>query len=569
MDVMKYIAMLFVAVAGPGCVGAVTGGADKPAGPGPAAPDEQNPTPSTPGDPPPTTNISMLAAKIPAGAPMVRNLSNREYLNAVSDVVGVRLALDLIKDWNPTTQFAGFDAITWTNYDTKSVRDRADALEPILDRAMQSPKVMTCAVTTTAALAYGGCAKSILEPLAQRAFRRPLTAPEIAQLTESYTSAVTLAQTTFMDAAAIFKEAVRVALGTLLLAPQFITKAELPLAPAFRGDRALDAYELASRVSFMILNSLPDDDLWAAAKSGALASDPNVLTTHVNRLLTTRADAFTQGFMGQWLDFRQFDSADAGSIENALWNETWRTLQQVVRDDLAVPTILKPGFTYLNQSVAKHYGIIGTFTSTFVPFATFDRGGILQQGSWLTLSSSGLKTDPIHRGRLVQDRLLCKEIPMPDASLVDEIAASQAKLPASATPKQMLEAHRKAGPACFGCHQLMDPIGLGLEGFDHVGKTRTVYADTKKPVQTDSTLLGKPFATFSEMNQLIYEMPEFTRCVAKRLAVFALGRVMDDGVAGDDALVDYLSFAERGQAPGIRTMTLRLVQSRAFQRVAH
>lgn len=577
----RYITTLLVAVAGPGCVGAISGGADETATvPGPTRQDGQNPMPSTPGGTPgapvptpggpaPAASLGTLAAKVTPGAPMLRNLSNREYLNAVSDLIGVRLPLDLIKDWNPTTQFAGFDAITWTNFDTKSVRDRVDALEPILDQAAQSPKVMTCAVTTAAGFPYGGCAKSILEPLAQRAFRRPLTAAELAQLTASYTSAVTLAQTALMDPAAIFKDGVRVALGTILLAPQFITKAESPPAVAFRGARSLDAYELASRLSFMILNSLPDDALWAAAQSGTLASDPNVLTAQVNRLLTTRTDAFTQSFMGQWLDFRQFDSAAAGSIESAMWNETWRTLQQVVKDDVPVPAIVKPGFTYLNSAVAKHYGTMGTFTTSFARFETLERGGILQQGSWLTLSSSGLKTDPIHRGRLVQDRLLCKEIPMPDPSLVDEIAASQAKLPKTATPKEQLEAHRKAGPVCFGCHQLMDPIGLGLEGFDHVGKTRTIYADTKKPVETDSTLLGKPFANFGEMNQLIYEMPEFTRCVAKRLAVFALGRVVEDGAAGDDALIDYLSFAERGQAPGIRAMTLRLVQSRAFQRVVH
>jgi hypothetical protein len=566
--------------AGPGCTGGIGGAADEgedpSTEPGEARRADPAPAPATaptPGRPPaataPATDLGALGAKVPAGTPMFRNLSNREYLNAVSDLIGARLPLQLIADWNPTTQFAGFDAIAWTNYDTKSVRDRVDALEPILDQAVQSPKVMTCAVTAASGLPYGGCAKSVLEPFAHRAFRRPLTAAEIQQLTASYTAAVSLAQTALTDPAAIFKDAIRVALGTILLAPQFITKAESPPSATFRGERALDAYELASRLSFMLLNSLPDDELWAAAKSGALASDPKALPAQAARLLTARTDAFTQTFMGQWLGFRPLDSAAAGSIENAMWNETWRTLQQVVKDDLPVPTLIKPGFTFLNQQIAKHYGITATLTSSFARFATPDRGGILQQGSWLTLSSTRLKTDPIHRGRLVQDSLLCKDIPMPDAALADEIAAAQAKLPATATPKQQLEAHRKAGPACFGCHQYMDPIGIGLEGFDQLGKVRTVYADTGKPVETDSTLLGKPFANFAEMNQLIHEMPEFTRCTARRLAVFALGRIVEEDAPGDVALLDYLSFAERGQPPTLRAMTLRLVQSRAFQRVVH
>ena len=503
-----------------------------------------------------------VASKVQASAPMVRNLSNREYLNAISDLIGERLPAELQQAWTETTQFGGFDAVPWANFDTKAIRDRAETLDAILDRAVDSPKVMTCSAATEADLAYPSCAKRIVEPIAARAFGRPLADAEVQALTKAYDAAVTLAKTELTAPAEIFHDGLRGALGSVFLAPQFLTRSEVPPSPDFTGERDLTPYELANRVSFMFLGSLPDDALWARAQDGSLA-DPAVLIAEVERLIDARTDVFVQGFMGQWFDFRAYDSTEPASLERAMWNESWRVFADVVKQDLPLKSLVAPGYTYVNDQLAEHYGLSGTFSAEFQKVPTEARGGALQQASWLSLSATPQKTSPMHRGRLVQDRLLCKVIPPPDSALFEEIQAVAAGIPADATVKERLMAHREAAPACKACHQYMDPIGLGLEGFDQFGKLRTVY-DDGKPVEAASDILGKPFATVEELNATLTGLPEYTRCVSEKLSVFSLRTS-----APERPLLDYLTHPRAGKVPGLREMILRVVKSNAFRRVNH
>jgi hypothetical protein len=496
-----------------------------------------------------------------SSAPMVRNLSNREYLTAISDLIGLPLATDLQKAWTPTTQFGGFDSVAWTNFDAKALRDRAETMETILDRAVTSPKVMTCSVTAMDGLGYGSCAKNILEPMATRAYGRPLAAEELAGLNTTYDAAIALAKGSLTDPAAVFKDGVRAGLGSIFLAPQFLTRSESPPNPEFVGERDLNAYELASRVSFMFLNSVPDDQLWLRAQEGSLMM-PDVLAAEVNRIIDEKPERFVQNFMGQWFDFRAYDETAPTSIERAMWNESWRVFADLIKTDMPIAAILQPGFTYVNQQLATHYGMQGQFTADFQKVPVTDRGGVLQQGSWLSLSATALKTSPIHRGRLVQDRLLCKAIPPPDQALFARIQAVSAGIPATASVKERLQQHRTAGEACMGCHQYMDPIGLGLESYDQFGKLRTMYAD-KKPVEAASDILGKPFATVGELSQIVTTLPEYSHCVSEKMVVFALR-----SSSPPPALLDAIS-QPTDKAPGLREMILRLVTSKAFRRVNH
>jgi hypothetical protein len=170
---------------------------------------------------------------------------------------------------------------------------------------------------------------------------------------------------------------------------------------------------------------------------------------------------------------------------------------------------------------------------------------------------------------MVQDRLLCKIIPPPDSALFEQIQMVSASIPATATVKERVEVHRKAGAPCAGCHEYMDPIGIGLEGFDQFGKVRTVYEDSKKPVETDSNILGKPFTTFNELNGMISQLPEYARCAAEKVSVYALKRVVDATVASDTDLLNYLTYPLRGKAPSLRDIVLRLLKSNAFLKVKH
>lgn len=509
-----------------------------------------------------------MAAKVVAGPAMARNMSNREYLNAVSDLIGERLSLDLQKTWTATTQFSGFDAVPWTNLDTKAVRDIGDTLEAILDRAVASPKVMTCTVGAADALAYAGCAKSIVEPFATRAYRRPLTTEEASSLAKRYEEGIALAKTALTEPRAVFTDGLRSALGSVLLAPQFVTHIEAPPTPDFTGERDLDAYELASRLSFMFTGSIPDDELWSKARDGSLTAD-DVLRGQISRLLATKTETFVQSFMGQWFDFRAYDDKAPSTLENEMWNESWRTFVDVVREDLPVTALLTPGFAYVNENLAKQYNLVGKFPAELTRIKTNERGGILQQGSWLSLSASALKTSAIHRGRLVQDRLLCKVVPPPDAALFEQIQKVSQSIPATASVKERLEQHRAAGAACFGCHQYMDPIGLGLEGFDQHGKLRNAYADTGKPVEVESNLLGKPFSTFSQLNAMLAELPDYQRCTAQKLTIYSVRRIVDASSPADADLIAYLSQSVDQKPPSVREMVMRLLMSKAFRRVKH
>lgn len=510
-----------------------------------------------------------LREALTAGPAMTRNLSNREYLNAVSDLIGERLPLDLQKAWTATTQFSGFDAVPWSNLDTKAVRDLSETLEGILDRALASPKVMTCAVTSAEQLPYEVCARSIVESFALRAYGRPLAPAETQSLALRYADGVTLAQGSLTDPRAIVLDGLRAALGSVLLAPQFVTRIEAPPAPDFTGERDLDAYELASRLSFMFTASIPDDELWSKAVDGSLLSRPEELRTQAERLLDTRTDVFVQSFMGQWFDFRAYESTAPGSLEHAMWNESWRVMADVLKEGLPVTAIVQPGFTYLNQDLAAHYSVVGQFSPELTRVATSERGGILQQGSWLSLSATPLKTSPIHRGRLVQDRLLCKVVPPPDSALFEEIQKVSASIPANASVKERLESHRNAGAACAGCHQYMDPLGLGLEGFDMHGRLRNAYADTGKPVETESNLLGRPFTRFNELNTMVAELPDYHRCAAEKLTVYSTRRIIDARSKADGDLLAYLTHPVDDKPPSLRVMITRLVTSKTFRKVNH
>ena len=511
--------------------------------------------------------LGALGERLVAGPAMTRNLSNREYLNAISDLIGERLPLDLQKTWTATTQFSGFDAVPWSNLDTKAARDLSETLETILDRVVASPKVMKCAVTSADQLPYDTCARSIVEAFAARAYGRPLAPFEAETLAKRYTEGVALAGTSLTEPKDVFLDAMRIALGTVLLAPQFVTRIETPPTPELTGERDLNAYELANRLSFMFAASIPDDELWSKAEDGSLLRS-EVLREQVERLLETKTDLFVQNFMGQWFDFRAWDGTAPGTLENTMWNESWRTLADVVKEDLPVTAIVQPGFTYLNRDLATHYNLVGIDVGAeLTRVATNERGGVLQQGSWLSLSATPLKTSAIHRGRLVQDRLLCKVIPPPDSALFEQIQKVSESIPANATVKQRLESHRNAGEACAGCHTYMDPIGLGLEGFDMHGRLRNAYADTGMPVETDSNLLGRPFSRFAELNAMIADLPDYHRCAAEKLAVYSIRRVVD---AREDAdLLAYLTHPVDGKPPSMREMILRLVASKTFRKVTH
>jgi hypothetical protein len=307
--------------------------------------------------------------------------------------------------------------------------------------------------------------------------------------------------------------------------------------------------------------------LWNLALTGAL-KDVDVVRSEALRLLSTRTDAFVESFFGELFDFRMFESFPDGSLERSFARESALVMQEVLERNLPVSSILQPGFTYVNAAVAGVYALPNVdarmLGGDFLRVETNERGGILEQGSVLTATAAATRTSPTRRGRWVQARLLCKMIPPPDASLFAQIAAVTASIPATATVKERVDAHRAHGATCMGCHQYMDPIGLGLEGFDQHGRKRDFY-DDHRPVETDSDLMGKSFKNVAELNAVLESMPDVGECMAEKLVVYGLGRMTN---ADDDGLIALLSAKVDDHEPSFEDMIVRLVTSTPFRRTS-
>ncbi|MEZ0313925.1 MAG: DUF1588 domain-containing protein [Myxococcota bacterium] len=492
-----------------------------------------------------------------------RTLSNTEYRKSLSSLLGYDIPASLFEGWTPSLTFSGFDGVLWSGFSGKATQDRIATVEALIDGVVASPRVMICEPEEASGQA---CATRILERFVPRAFRRPLQANELAELTALYRDGFMLAEGKVPSARDQFHEGLRVVIASVLLSPQLMVRVE-PL-PA-EGERDLDAYELATRLAFFMTGAPPDDELWLAAETGALL-EVDVLRAHAMRLLFTRTADFVDTFMGQLFDFRQLATAPADSLKHDFYRESSLVLGEIVAAELPASSLVAPGFTYLNPALATHYGVgppSYAFTSDdFLRFETNERGGILQQGSVLSLTSTETKTSPTRRGRWVQGRLLCKTIPPPGPELLEQITAVSASIPADATVKQRVDAHRSAGPACAGCHQYMDPIGLGLETFDMLGKTRAYYDQAAtRIVETASELLGTPFTTFAELNVLLAAMPDVNTCLAEKMVVHGLGQMP---AADDEGLIFALSAPVDGHDPSFADLVERFVTSTPFRRIA-
>ena len=515
---------------------------------------ETGPKPSVPVEPPPPI---IVKSSVP------RTLSNAEYRKSLSALLGYEVPASLFEDWTASLTYSGFDGVLWSGFSGKATDDRIALVEALLDGVVASPRVMVCEPESDSADA---CARRILQRLASRAFRRPLVETEVDELMRLYREGFALSQGKVPSARDQFHEGLRVAIASILLAPQLMVRVEpLPV----EGERDLDAFELATRLAFFMTGAPADDELWLAAETGALL-EVDVLRAHAMRLLFTRTADFVDTFAGQLFDFRQLATAPADSLQHDFYRESSLVLSEIVAQELPASSLVAPGFTYLNSALAAHYGIgpppYAFVNDDFVRFETTERGGILQQGSVLSLTSTPAKTSPTRRGRWVQGRLLCKTIPPPGPELLEQITAASASIPADATVKQRVDAHRQAGPACAGCHQYMDPIGLGLETFDMQGKTRLYYDQAAtRPVETASELLGKPFATFAELNELLAAMPDVNTCLAEKMVIHGLGQMPSEV---DEGLIFALSAKVDGHDPSFADLVERFVTSTPFRRIA-
>ncbi len=329
-------------------------------------------------------------------------------------------------------------------------------------------------------------------------------------------------------------------MSAILVSPNFLFRIEhqpagLPANTAYR----ISDLELASRLSFFIWSSIPDDELLELAERGEL-SRPDVLDHQVRRMLAdARSASLVTNFADQWLHLRNLDSFTPNqrlfpdfddNLRQAFRQETESLFQRVQRQDLSVTDLLQSKITFLNERLAKHYGIPHVYGSRFRPVTLADdsqRGGLLRQGSILSVTSYATRTSPVLRGKWILENVLGQPPPPPPAN----IPALEDNTVASNLPvRERLAAHR-ANVACASCHNVIDPVGFALEHFDAVGRWREMEAD--QPVDPRGGLPdGSQFVGVEGLEAALLERPEwFVSTLTEKLLTFALGR----GLESDDA----------------------------------
>ena len=389
-------------------------------------------------------------------------------------------------------------------------------------RPMNTPtrrRLFPCYPATAAA--EEPCARTIISTLARRAYRRPVTAADLSTLLEFYTAG---------RGEADFDTGIQWVLKRVLTDPDFLVRMEHqpPNAPAMY--RITDV-ELASRLSFFLWSTIPDDQLLNLAARGQLRS-PGVLEQQVRRMLADpRAHSLVENFFGQWLWVRnmgtirpdrfQFPDFDE-NLRDAFRRETDLFIESQLREDRPVPELLTANYTFVNERLALFYGIPEVSGTHFRRVAITDpaRGGILGQGSLLTVTSYANRTSPVVRGKWVLENLLNTPPPVPPANVPPFPDGEDM---ASMSVRQRMEVHRK-NPVCAACHSRLDPLGFALENFDAIGRWRQM--DGSSAVDASGAFPdGLKFSGPSEFRKgLLQHQDAFIATVTEKMMTYALGR---------------------------------------------
>ena len=370
------------------------------------------------------------------------------------------------------------------------------------------------------------CAKEVLSTLTRRAYRRASTDQDVEVLLPFYEAG---------RAEGGFERGIQQALERVLISPHFLFRIERELAPGTVA--SVSDVELASRLSFFLWSSIPDDELLDLALRGKL-KEPAVLAQQVRRMLADwRSEALVTNFAAQWLFLRDVDGkrpdgrlfADFDeSLRQAMKRETNLFLESLIREDRSALEVLSANHTFLNERLAKHYGIPHVYGPEFRRVTLTDdyRRGLLGQGSILVLTSYSTRTSPVLRGKYVLANLLGDEPPPPPPNVPSLVVDSKDSGEALSMRDAMIQ-HR-VNPVCASCHSQMDPIGFALDNFDAVGRWRTT-AESGMPIDPSGVLPGgRSFEGVVGLRNLLLERPEeFLRTMTEKLLTYALGRSLE------------------------------------------
>ena len=389
-------------------------------------------------------------------------------------------------------------------------------------------RIFTCRSAVGTPDAEAACATEILSTLARRAYRRPVTDADVAVLVRFYREG---------RAGGDFESGIEMALQRLLVSPEFLLRVERD-PDGVDADRPyfVSDLELASRLSFFLWSSLPDDALIDAAAAGTLR-DPAVFESHVRRMLADpRAESLVTNFAAQWLylrnlpavspDFIVFPDFDE-TLRRGLRRETELFFESVLREDRSALDLLTADYTFVNERLAKHYGMPGIYGSHFRRITLppdSPRGGLLGHGSILAVTGYATRTSPVVRGKWVLENLLGTPPPPPPPNVPP---LSEEKSDAVLSMRERMVQHRR-NPVCAACHAMMDPVGLSLENFDAIGRWRAL-TDGFAPIDASGALPdGTAFDGVAGLRQaLVSRGDQFVRTLTEKLLTYGLGRAVE------------------------------------------
>jgi mono/diheme cytochrome c family protein len=415
-------------------------------------------------------------------------------------------------------------------------------------------------------------ARRILRDFTRRAFRRTITDDDIKPFLNLVQARLAAKQS--------FEQAVRVGLTGVLLSPEFLFLREKP--------GPLDDFALASRLSYFLWSSMPDEELLTLAEQRKLAQ-PDTLRRQVERMLKDpKAEAFITNFVGQWLGLRDIDFTEPSQLlypefdhmlKVSMVRETNLFFAEVLKDDLSLTNFVSSDFSMLNGRLAKHYGIAGVdgweFRKVALPPESH-RGGVLTMASVLKVTANGTSTSPVMRGAWVLERILGTPPPRPPA----DVPAVDPDIRGATTIRQQLAKHREL-PSCAACHAKIDPPGFALENFDVIGGWRENYRTTGRgePVFVDGRRMhylkgprvdpadrmadGRAFRNIDELKQLLLaDRDQLARALAEKLLIHATGAAP---TAADRPEVEAIVRKIRDRKYGLRSLIHEIVQSKLFQ----
>jgi len=468
--------------------------------------------PTVPGPAPGTSDVGTVG---------IHQLSAREYNNTVRDLVGTALKPG---DGFQSFEAAGFDTLAAAGVmNSRKVSDYFAAATTLAQETLADPTRRAAIVTCQPAGAGDTtCAESIIKAFGTRAFRRPLDTAEVADFVVRYQAA--LAQQ--LDHVGAIQQIVRI----MLASPQFIYRVELD--PDATTVHALSGYELASRMSYLLWSSMPDATLFTAAANNELAA-PEKLVAQVDRMLADkRSSELADNFAAQWLGSRRLSGHVVDTALFPAWTPALGvSMQQEMSayfDDFlhgqqTYDKFLTSQVNFVDSNLAKFYGLPDPGPAlTRTPNASGNRVGFLGLAGFLTHTSRPDRTAPSIRGKWVLGSIKCQELQLPTNIMVPELEPPAA----GQTVRQALEAHR-GKPACAPCHNVLDPIGLGLEHFDAIGAYRDTYSNGL-PVDAKATLPdGTNVDGIAQLADALSKDPAVVACAAHKLFVYGLGRTTD------------------------------------------